>query len=55
MNLINRLHRPKMIHSRVDSDLVEDDDARVLRLLVEVLHGLSDVGGSDDVDLGSDG
>lgn len=48
---MNGLDGPEVVDSRVESDLVEDQDAGVDGLLVESLHGVRDVRSCDDVDV----
>lgn len=54
MHLLNRLHRPQMIHARIDPYLIEHHYACLPRLLIQVLHRLRDVRGGDDVGFSSD-
>lgn len=49
VNLINGLDSPQVVHSRVDTNLVETNQSGVLELLVQSGHVGVDIRGSDNV------
>jgi hypothetical protein len=51
VNIVDSLDGPKVVDSRVNTDLVETDQSGVDELLLQSLHLGVDVAGSDDVNL----
>jgi hypothetical protein len=51
VNIVDGLDSPKVVDSRVNTDLVETDQSGVLELLLQSLHLGVDVAGGDNVSL----